>query len=458
MASRNETPPDQGEGSEGADHRSQLPFAADPGQTEATDRIGLISSLDELPPVSAYLNRVGAIAVNFRRAEKRVGSEGYQKSIGSAEFDSDGVVTIVGDLEAPTDDEQDAITTAFRKATFPKITTMIAIPEPPPGVRLSDPYVSTCHNLAGEIVMLQQRYDTQDGGKGFVPWTRWSDGKWRKMEPDVLPFYGTPGYEKKSTLFIHEGAKAARRIKRFQSGHEDWGNHPWRDKLEHGHHIGFLGGVFAVNRSDWAGIAKHSWRRVVIVADNDDLGVQAARQIARKFSGEVEIVIFDQQFPAHFDLADDWPSEQFDERKRFIGPTMRDCALPATQATRELPPTRRGGAPRAVIRDEFASQWVFVADPLRIVQRSHPSRLLRPDPAPPHAGLRSKRLGSCRSTKKRPAVLLSCRTLLHVLGGEFRASSVRVRMTKVHDIAHRLLSPPTTSRNLREHHHLSLPQ
>ena len=113
MASKSETPPDRGGGSEGAAHRSQPPFAGDTIQTEAIDRRGLISSLDELPPVRAYLDRVGAIAVNFRRADKRVGIEGYQKSIGGAELDGDGVITISGDIEAPTEAEQDAITAAF---------------------------------------------------------------------------------------------------------------------------------------------------------------------------------------------------------------------------------------------------------------------------------------------------------------------------------------------------------
>jgi hypothetical protein len=361
------------------DHASDRTGAPDPDQKEGPERIGQVSSLDDIPAVAAYLKRIGATAISFWSARViRTDAHGYPETIGTVKFERNGTVSVIDEADPPTAEEQEAITTAFARVDFPKLVTLKAIAEPPPGVNLSDRNVWVCHDFRDEIVMVLQRYDTKGGGKGFIPWTRWSDGLWRKMEPDTLPFFGTPGFRNKSVLVLHEGAKAAARLKRLQSGAESADRFPWFAELEHAHHVGWLGGVYAIERSEWDKLRSHSWSRIIIVADNEQGGVKAARSIAKLFPANVWILAFDQRFAPRFDLADEWPAEMFDDRGRYIGPPMRDFLLPATQATFVRPAEGRG-RPSVVLRDEFAAQVAYTVEPERIVFLHNPSRDLRPE-------------------------------------------------------------------------------
>jgi len=352
--------------------------AADPLQTEAPERIGPVSDLNDIPAVCAYLRRIGAEPLNFRAAVVRETVEGYPKTIGRVDFAADGAVTVKDNAEAPTEEEREAISAAFARVSLPKLVKLVAIADPPPGVSLTSRNVWVCRDFDNEIVMVLQRYETKDGGKGFIPWTRWSDGHWHKMEPDTLPFYGLTGFREKATLVLHEGAKAAARMERLISGAESRDGFPWFADLEFAQHVGWLGGVHAVDRSDWDRLAAHGWSQVIIVADNARGGVKAAREIAERFRANVWILAFDQRFKPDFDLADEWPAEMFDDAGRYIGPPMRDFLLPATLATFVIPPEGRG-RPAVVLRDEFAAQVAYTVEPERIVFLHNPSRDLRRD-------------------------------------------------------------------------------
>lgn len=60
-----------------------------------------IKSLDELPLTAAYLRRIGAKAVNFKRATIQ-GMEGrYPKPLGSIDFHADGSMSFHGQVDAP---------------------------------------------------------------------------------------------------------------------------------------------------------------------------------------------------------------------------------------------------------------------------------------------------------------------------------------------------------------------
>lgn len=351
----------------------------DPVQSEAVKRVGTVCSLHDLPEVAAYLRRIGAREINLWSARiERGTADGYSKTVGRIAFARDGIVTVGDEAEPPTDAEQEAIKTAFTRVEFPKLIALDAIAEPPQGVSLSDRNVWVCHDFDYKIVMLLQRYARKDGTKGFLSWTRWSDGQWRNMEPDTLPFFGLPGHRDKATLVLHEGAKAAARLKRLQSGEETADRFPWFEELRHAHHVGWLGGVHAVSRSDWERLAAHGWSRVIIVADNDQGGVIAARKVARHFRSNVWVLAFDQRFEDRFDLADDWPAAMFDARGLYNGPPLRDFLLPATQATIVLPPVGRGRPP-VVLRDEFAALVAYTVEPERILFLHNPSREFRPD-------------------------------------------------------------------------------
>jgi hypothetical protein len=367
-------------------HDPQEGSAADPFQTEEPPRVGMVSSLDELPHVAAYLKRIGATVKNMHSAViEAVDDDGYPYDAARIMFDlADGSVTVTkGDAECPTKDEAEAIAAEIKRATFPKPVKLAGLSNDlPDGIRLPDPNVFVCHDFDDKIVMLHQRYETEAGKKGFLPWTKWSDGQWRQMEPDVLPFYGLLGYKNQPWLVLHEGAKAAARLKRMQEGSEDTDKFPWWSDLSGAHHVGWIGGTRAIDKSEWARLAALGWSRVTIVADNDTngQGMRAAQTIAKRFPGIVEIVSFDERFRDGFDLGDPWPEDQFDERKRYIGPALRDCILPATQATRLIPPPEgQRGAPTKVLRDEYARQIAYTADPPRIFYRSNPSRDMRPE-------------------------------------------------------------------------------
>ncbi|WP_226663721.1 primase-helicase family protein [Alteriqipengyuania lutimaris] len=379
MKTENDTAPsdEAALGAENASHSEKGTPSSEPRSDQREDR-AFAASLDDIGSVAGYLRRVGASATNFRRAEKREQIEGYDRPVGWLEFAADGTVTPHGEIEAPTEFEQKAICEAFKGVDFPRLVTLAAIPEPPSGVSLSDRMVYACHAPDGEFVMLHQRYETKDGGKGFIPWTRWSDGKWRKMEPDTLPFFGLPGGQSKTTLVIHEGAKAADRIKSVQSGELRPDKLPWWPELEHAHHVGWIGGVYQIERSDWDALASGRWSRIVVVADNDAKGLSAAKRIARKFGSNVWILAFDSRFELGFDLADPFPDEMFDDREVYTGPAMRDCLIPATRATRLIPAEGRG-RPTAVLSDDFAPMVASTVEPPRIILRHNPSRDLRPE-------------------------------------------------------------------------------
>lgn len=153
----------------------------------------MISDLLELPVTGAYLRRIGAQAVHFHLATMTEMVNGYPKVVGRVRFGEDGEVRIWGRADAPTDSERVGIAEEFSSAEFPKIISMSAIAEPPPGCVLSDFNTFICHDFDGNIIMVHQRYQNQDGGKGFLPWTKWSDGQWRRMEPDTMPFFGLLG-------------------------------------------------------------------------------------------------------------------------------------------------------------------------------------------------------------------------------------------------------------------------
>ena len=163
-------------------------------------------------------------------------------------------------------------------------------------------------------------------------------------------------------------------MKRILSN-EEQADFAWREEMRWGHHVGWIGGVFAIGRSDWAALAAKNWKRVVIVADNDQDGMIAAHRIARHFTGDVATVTFDQRFKDGFDCGDDWPAALFEEDGAHIGPTMDDCTRSAMQATEEgeLDEGQRGRPPSHITRS-FAERVALTVIPPTFIFRDRPSR------------------------------------------------------------------------------------
>lgn len=103
--------------------------------------------------------------------------------------------------------------------------------------------------------------------------------------------------------------------------------------MRYGCHVGWLGGTEQADRSDWAGLAKLGWKNVVIVADNDDGGVDVAAKLAEHFRCRVDVMRFDGLFTETFDLGDPFPDDMWDKHKRYTGPSFEDCLIPSDWAT-----------------------------------------------------------------------------------------------------------------------------
>lgn len=74
----------------------------------------------------------------------------------------------------------------------------------------------TSHKDTPAIKMVQQRIDFKDGKKVYITWTFWSDGNWRRLEPEELSFF-KPARKTSNVIVVCEGAKAARMAQRIAS-------------------------------------------------------------------------------------------------------------------------------------------------------------------------------------------------------------------------------------------------
>lgn len=342
----------------------------DPVQNLAVSDAALLPTI-----LRDFLAKQRAEVRNFRRADITQMVDRYPKPVGTYLFSAKDGLSAKGEAEMPDEATTIAINGALREAALPKPVTMTAIADPPPGVNLSDPKVFICHDLKGEVAMIHQRYDTKDGGKGFIPWTRWSDARWRKMEPEVMPFYGVPGGRDKTTLFIHEGAKAAKRMQRMIAGELPSDEFPWFEHMRYGHHIGWIGGVWALDRSDWEGLAAMGWRTVVIVADNEGAGVEVAAKATRFFRCPTFMLRFGEEYPARFDCGDPTPANLFDERGNYTGPSYQDCLQPYDRATDLVPIIGRNNQPREVpvLRPAFIASHCVATETQQVFNRAWPA-------------------------------------------------------------------------------------
>ena len=375
-----------GEAQPGASSPPPSSPVADPVQKEGAGLTAIdggrgdtVHTLLDLPQFRKWARANRLTDANLKAAWRNGTVDGYPGRVATARF-VNGALAVSGELDEPDEAQRRALEQEFKDehVRFPKLIPLAVIAEPPPGVDLNSPDTFVCHDMAGKVVMIHQRYSTDDGGKGFVPWTRWSDGEWRKVEPETLPFYGAHDGRDAASLVLHEGAKAARHVRAMIAGEANASRFPWFEQTRLMHHVGWIGGTNAVDRSDWAALAARGYRNVYVVADNDKRGLKAARRIARRFPGTVYVVCVDQRFPLGFDLADPFPADLFDEWGAYVGPTWAECLVPATQATVELPVEGRGRPP-VIVRDEFAAMVSYTVEPEAFVFHHQPSRTLTRD-------------------------------------------------------------------------------
>lgn len=338
----------------------------------------MISNMTDIASIAAYLQRIGAEPRSLRTAVVREQHGSYWTDIAVIRIERSGDVLAPEGFE-PTETERTIIRQDVLAHEWPvnvKLGSGYELPEELKGLKRE--HIFELKDVSGAVIMLHVRQSGKDGERKYVPWTYWSDDQWRKMEPEgKLPLYGLETIGDNTTVFIHEGAKAARSVHcltnpRTEVEKRALEAHPWGRELQGAAHIGWIGGALSPSRTDWTELSRIGVQRAYIVADNDEPGKSAIPKIAERLRGMIVFSVeFTEMWPASFDLADEFP-ERLWSRAHYNGPTFRDVVHPATWATDMVPKPGGKGAPVAVLRKEFANLWFWVEETDSFICREMP--------------------------------------------------------------------------------------
>lgn len=339
-----------------------------------------VENLNLPRPLLDYYGRIGAEVLNFRRAMIKLHAGKYYLEKALIKVGPDGEISCNKKEYEPTEDEQKAIKASWAEGNMPRsIPATLAAAEKKAGDLVGQTFLfrTRVPGAAGEIVMIQQRsVNEETGERYFVPWTFWSDGAWRPMEPDgPLPFW-KPAVSTSNRIMIHEGAKAAREASRIAQEFNEHGKskHPWAEELATYEHWGMIGGALAPHRSDYSELVRHSPTVVVYVCDNDFPGESALTDVSKCWGRKLKGLKFDPRWPTSFDMADDFP-QSFFENNRYIGPALDDLLVPATYAT-EVLHTGEKGRPSTIVKREFAEEWFHTVQPEAFAHKDWPNEIL----------------------------------------------------------------------------------
>ena len=199
---------------------------------------------------------------------------------------------------------------------------------------------------SGNVLFMQWR---KDGEKPDLPFSCWDDGEWRDGVSGLLPLYGLEKLKTAVTIFLHEGAAGARKVQTLvDTGGAALAAHPWANAIsQYTAHLGWPGGVNRARDVDWEPIRKlEPDRRVIVVADNDQGGVEAVTEISRLLQRPLTMLQFDDRFPETFDLANPWPQRpEWWKGPKYIGPSFDDClrVRPSRRGSARNPRAKKGG-------------------------------------------------------------------------------------------------------------------
>jgi hypothetical protein len=312
--------------------------------------------------LSDYLNRIGATQINFRsyQVKEYRGKYYFEKAL--IRVNQDGTISADPGYE-PTKEEQARIKATWDEGSIPKCVPIHKFNEKMLKKTTPGSIYFVFHNKEGQVIFVQERCVP----KAYLPWTYWSDGEWRMMQPDgYVPFWKPFPRVPKEKIMIHEGAKAAKAANEIEE------DHPWWDELSQCEHWGLVGGTLSVRRADYPDIRSEQCLDLVYVCDNDWPGRSVLQEFSKQYGGHLVGVKFDKRFPASFDLADPMPKEFF-HKKIYIGPPFDMFKQPASFATELI--QREKGQPVVVVRKTFREEWLHCIQPEVFVHKAWPSRI-----------------------------------------------------------------------------------
>ena len=346
--------------------------------------------LDRTPALKAFLDEIGAKQKSIRRYVIEGDKPTYgnlREDRGSVTVHSDGKLTCRGAAEPPSDELAAKIAIEVMAAGWPTSCPIGSRARPDELNAVSEAELFRFLSVDGEqTLFIQHLVRNEDGTKDYFSWSYWSDGVWRALEPDgLLPLYGMEKMTPGTTVFLHEGASAARRVqwmieRQTKDARDAYDACPWGPSLSGAVHLGWIGGAPNPNRTDW-GVLRRLPKdtRIFVVADNDTVGVAAISKISRELQRRLTAIVFDDNFNPGFDLADPWPRHPaWWNDKRYLGPTLDDLSRPATWATKVIR-TGTKGHPKLALRDEFRDEWLLSMDPHMAAHRTLSNRLYPPD-------------------------------------------------------------------------------
>lgn len=335
-----------------------------------------------IPALASYIDRIGAEQLNFKRFILKEHKGHYYTEKCLVIIKKDFTIACTKKEYKPTDEEAAAIKEALIKVEWPKaitaknINALITVS----GAKKDDLF-EFFDRKTGEISFVQEKKVNKDGSKNYLPWTFFSDGKWRMMEPDgALPFW-KPKERLSAKIMIHEGAKAARYI-HWLTTHKDAAaelkSHPWGEELKDYEHWGMIGGALAPHRADYDELKREKPIDVVYVCDNDWPGKKAIEDVSQCWSGSLKGVFFDERWPMSWDMADPFTADKmprlFAKTGRYIGPALSALFFSATFAT-ELASSTDGerGRPVIVMRKAFLEEWYHSLHPEVFINAAKPN-------------------------------------------------------------------------------------
>lgn len=325
------------------------------------------------PALEAYISRIGAEQHNFRTyIIKDYKGEYYTERV-LVRVLPDGSIYCSSKEHSPTKEEAEAIKATIGAVKWPTSIQARTIEKLRPLLQKGSEIYELVDQQTGHIIMVQERAEIK-GAKRYFPWTFFSDGEWRRMEPDkALPFWKPKKKTGAVRYMIHEGCKAAKFISDLVANKEACAKHPWGEFLSQYEHWGMIGGALAPHRTDYDELRRQKPVETIYVCDNDWPGNSALQEVSKCYGGSLKGIRFDERWKESWDMADDMPETLFTKEGRYIGPQLEELIVPATRATELIPNPEGKGKPVVALKRAFKEEWFHCVAPEVFIHRDWPS-------------------------------------------------------------------------------------